>query len=363
MTDYRRHIGDRNFGCRISDRYTYKGWQLLILENEFLRVSVLPEKGSDIFEFLHKPTDTDFMWHTPQGLSERSASLTTLSQAHGNFDDYYEGGWQEILPSGGCGCEHQGAVYGQHGESWAAKWDVCIEEDQETKVAALFTCNLRKVPLKIEKRLILSSGKPVLEIEETVTNLSERTVDFMWGHHPALGTPFLSEDCVLDVPASRIAVHSFDEDEDRRFERGQTFDWPSMTRRDGRAVDGSKFPKDGERGSDELCFIDMREGWFAVTDTRKKLGFAMEWDIEMFPYLWWWQVFGAGEGSPWFGRCYNCALEPWSSYPLFGLSEAVKHNTHKTLAAHSSIGTSLAAIVYEGHAGVKSVHNCVVEGK
>ena len=41
-----RYIHERSYGCRISDRYTYKSWKLLVLENELLKVSVLPEKGS-----------------------------------------------------------------------------------------------------------------------------------------------------------------------------------------------------------------------------------------------------------------------------------------------------------------------------
>ena len=35
------------------------------LENELLKISVLTDKGADIFELVHKKSDTDFMWRTP----------------------------------------------------------------------------------------------------------------------------------------------------------------------------------------------------------------------------------------------------------------------------------------------------------
>ena len=353
--DYRRYIQERNFGCRISDRHTYKGWKLLVLENELLRVTVLPEKGSDIWEFLYKPTDTDFMWRTPQGLCDRQLYTPTKSVADGNFMDVYEGGWQEIAPNGGCGCTHRGAEYGQHGEVWNLPWDCIIEKDDVDEVSARLTCRLIKSPLVIEKRLTLRANETVLHIDEEITNLSEETVEFMWGHHPAFGAPFLNEDCVVDVPASKVAVHSFPSDSDRRFERGQVFDWPSMTTRAGEVVDGSRVPNPDCRGSDELCLMDLREGWYALTDTRRQVGFALEWDLAAFPYLWYWQVFGGGEGYPWYGRSFNCALEPWSSYPLFGLNEAIKHGTQLTLAPGKSMGAYVRAIAYSGVARVARV--------
>ncbi|MGQ9454591.1 MAG: aldose 1-epimerase [Armatimonadota bacterium] len=342
------YTSERNFGCRISDRYTYKGWKLLVLENELLRIEMLLDKGSDIWSFLYKPCDVDFMWRTPQGLCERSLYVPTVSLREGNFMDFYEGGWQEIAPSGGEGCAYKNAVYGHHGEVWNLHWDCIIERDEPEQVTAKLTCALMKVPLVIKKWLTLRTGEPVLYIDEMVTNRSEEVIDFMWGHHPAFGAPFLNENCVVDIPARKIAVHSFPEDENRRFERGQVFNWPNMVTRWGEVVDGSRIPPPASKGSDELCFLDLEEGWFALTDTVRKVGFALEWDLEVFPYVWFWQVFGGGVGWPWYGRTYNCALEPWSSYPQFGLQRVIESGTQKRLMPGESISAYLRAIAYSG---------------
>ena len=350
-----RYISERNFGCRISDRYTYKGWKLLVLENELLRVTVLPEKGSDVWELLYKSEDVDFMWRTPQGLCDRALYVPTKPTVEGSFGDFYEGGWQEIAPSGGLGCVYKGADYGQHGEVWNCAWDCVIECEEPDEVRAKLTCRLMKSPLVIEKRLTLKSGENILHVDEKITNDSEEPIDYMWGHHPAFGAPFLNPNCVLDVPAGKIAVHSFPEDDNRRFERGEVFDWPEMTTRSGETVDGSRIPGPESKGSDELCFIDLREGWYALTDTQRKIGIALEWDVAAFPYLWYWQVFGGGAGYPWFGRTFNCALEPWSSYPLFGLQQAIEHGTQKKLDPHASSSAYLKAVAYSGVSRVSKV--------
>ncbi len=58
----------RNYGCRLWDQHTYKGMQVVVLENDLLRISVLADKGTDIFEFLYKSLDLDYMLMTPQGI-------------------------------------------------------------------------------------------------------------------------------------------------------------------------------------------------------------------------------------------------------------------------------------------------------
>ncbi len=103
-----------------------------------------------------------------------------------------------------------------------------------------------------------------------------------------------------------------------------------------------------------MCLLDLRAGWYALTNTDIEVGFALEWDAELFPYLWFWQCFGGGAVYPWFNRMYSCALEPWTSYPLFGLDQCIKNGTALKLAAGESVVTQLRAIAY---CGVQRVSN------
>ncbi len=44
----------RNWGARILE-YRYKGLRAVFLENELLRVRIIADKGTDVFEFNYKP--------------------------------------------------------------------------------------------------------------------------------------------------------------------------------------------------------------------------------------------------------------------------------------------------------------------
>ena len=93
-------MNGRHFGARLHD-YTLQGYRTIALENEVLRVEVLADKGSDIVGFLHKPSDTDFMWHREVGLQPAGLGAEPRGADEFVFVDQYEGGWQECLPNGG----------------------------------------------------------------------------------------------------------------------------------------------------------------------------------------------------------------------------------------------------------------------
>jgi hypothetical protein len=88
----------RNWGARILE-YEHKGMQVVFLENEKLKVGVLVDKGTDVIEFNHKPTDTDFVWLAPGGVRNPTSYLSTAPDPLATFLDYYPGGWQEIFPT------------------------------------------------------------------------------------------------------------------------------------------------------------------------------------------------------------------------------------------------------------------------
>ena len=67
MTHYQL---ERNHGCRVSDAWTFRGLKTAVIENELLRVVVLIDKGADIYQFVHKPSDTDFLWRSPWGVRD-----------------------------------------------------------------------------------------------------------------------------------------------------------------------------------------------------------------------------------------------------------------------------------------------------
>ena len=194
---------ERNYGCRLME-YTYKGLRTVTLENELLRVSILADKGTDIFEFLYKPLDVDFMWRSPWGVRNPATFVATSHHNASAFLDFYEGGWQDCMPTGGDPCEYRGIPFGAHGETSTIPWEYCILEDTPERVAVKFWVRTYRTPFYVEKELALERGKAVLTVRERVVNEGRVTMHLMWGQHPALGAPFLDESCIIDLPGGKV---------------------------------------------------------------------------------------------------------------------------------------------------------------
>jgi hypothetical protein len=352
-------ITDRKHGCRLT-AYERKGLRHVVMENRALRVTVLPDKGTDIVELRLKGLDLDVMWTSPTGLRDPRTTLPS-SDAAGTMMDFYEGGWQEIIPSGGPSSSHMGASWGQHGESTTLPWEARVEADAPDHVAVTFQVRLLRYPLALRKTLHLHGERAVLSIDETLTNEADEPVDLMWGHHPTVGAPFLSPACRFTIPGGTVRVPPAISFERQRAAPGATGQWPIVPDRDGRDHDLSAMPPPEARTAELLYITDLPEGWYAISNDEIGAGFGLAWDTAVFPHLWYWQVARGSFGYPWFGRTYSMALEPWTSWPGDGLAAAVAQGTALRLQAGESRQTTLHAVLWEGRGTVVRVTGQGVE--
>ena len=345
---------ERNHGCRVSDAWSYRGLKTAILENELLRVVVLIDKGADIYQLVHKPTDVDFMWRSPWGVRDPSKFMATTSDPVAVWMDVYEGGWQTVLPGGGYPSNYRGADLGIHAEVNTMPWDSVITEDSPDRVSIRCWVRTYRTPFFFEKTLSLESGSSVLSIEEVLTNEGEEPVDCVWGQHIAIGPPFLSGDCVIDLPGGRLLNHDTEWDAANRLKAGFDGPWPWSDAKDGGRVDLSRVPARGSRIMDMSYVTDMPEGWYAITNRRMQVGLGVLFPQDLFRYLWYWQSFG-GFGYPWWGRTYNVGLEPFTSYDNQGVETAVANGTALRVEAGQRIEASLKAVAYTGAQGVEAI--------
>ena len=66
---------DRNWGCRVEIDGKSRGWEIAVIQNAKLRVSILVGKGCDVVEVLYKPTDLDLTPRTGRGLRRRDEAI------------------------------------------------------------------------------------------------------------------------------------------------------------------------------------------------------------------------------------------------------------------------------------------------
>jgi len=330
------------------------GHRALWLENDLLRISVLPDKGADIYELIYQPTGVDFLMKTPSGLKPAGRPS--------DFLENYEGGWQELFPNpgdsviyswGGVLEEDRRVELPFHGETPLLPWQVITPSGDMDGLEVLLGVDCEKTPFRLDRRMRLSQNAPVLEMDGKVTNLSDHAQYFQWGHHIVLGGNFLQAGCHLETPASEIITPEvLYEPETALLAPGQSEPWPyGLTRDGGKRADLGDIPGPEARIHDDVYLTGLRAGWVDVYNPDLQLRFRMEWDPSVFGCIVNWRPLGGADLPPLTG-IYGLGVEPWTS--RFSLSEAIERGVALRLEPHQSLETTLRVVIEEaGPAGIR----------
>ena len=345
---------ERTHGCRVSDSWTYRGLKTVVMENSLVRVIILADKGADIYSFVYKPTDTEFMWRTPWGVRDPALSVPPTGNPGSVWLDYYHGGWQTAVPHGGYPDTVAGAEMGLHGDVNTIPWDVEVLSDTPEEVSVRFRAKSVRTPFAIEKTLTLRSGSSMLQLDETLTNEGGEPQDAVWLEHIAVGPPFLSGETRLYVPECTVLTHPETRDANSKLKPGHEGPWPLVPLADGTESDFSHIPPPSDRSLDMAYMTGMTKGWYALQNP-DGVGWAVSYPAEVFKYLWFWRNFAGGFGYPWYGRCYNLGLEPCTSFHNGGLKQAQENGTALSVPAGQSVSVTIQAGAFKADAPVKLV--------
>lgn len=323
----------RHYGSRITDRFRLDDLRVVIMENELVRCTFLVDRGCDVIELLYKPKDVDFLWRSPLA-GRRMRDFVPSSHNNRPFFDHYEGGWQELFPHASAPTQYAGCELGFHGEVWGLPWDYQIVTDTPENVVVRFWVRTLRLPFYLERTVSLRANESVLAFHEVVVNEGGKELEFMWGHHPAFGPPFLDRSCVIDAPAGKIRLGD------------ELHPWPV----DRNGTDHSRLVPAKSDQEIMKYLHELHEGWVALTQPGGKLGIGLVFDPAVFDCVWLWHEFKYTQEYPWFGRAYVLGVEPFSSLP--GAHESGGRLLR--LNGGAKLETDLLAVIYEG-AGVKRI--------
>ena len=334
--------------CTISDDWTYRGMNVVWMENDYLRIGILAGRGSDIFEFRYKPKDVDFLLRLPKGILNPNVDFSQMRDTPNQFEDYYYGGWQEILPNSP-GFKYRGASLGQHGEVSLTPWKHAILENTPEKVSVKLWARPLRMPILIEKTLTLEAGKATLFIDEKLTNESRTHLDIAWGQHIAFGLPFLQEGAKITTNARRFYAEPLMPSQ-RRFQPGIEFDFPKVLNINGLEDDASLIPPDPATPYSDLAYLSGFDdkAFYALKNEVKDVGFALRWDARIFGHVWYWTERYATRDAPWWGNTYAIALEPWTMRWQPDPEQAIADGEWLRLEAGKTITMGLEASGFEG---------------
>ena len=342
--------------CHLSEHRLPKRYFAVTLENGLISVTVIPEKGADIYSIFYKPCKLDVLWKSPWGLKRpvdglHSAGASTLAA----WMEHYPGGWQEIFPNGGDECSYKDALMNFHGEASTLPWEFNVLHADEKTISVEFSVQLFRSPFTVSRIMTIERGSPVISFKERVENLAEEEMHFMWGHHPAFGAPFLAEGCQIQVPARTFRTHPSANTEAARLKGDYSTLWPHAETEEGEKVDMSVVPSADQRAAEMGYVTDLEAGWYSIFNPEYDLGFSMSWNKDVFPHIWYWQELKGSFGYPFYGRCYTMALEPFNCIPGTGLEYAVANDLAPCLEAGGTLETELAVAFYEGGGEIANV--------
>ena len=308
------------------------GWRGLNLVSDEAAVTILPSKGCDVYAFIDRRTGVDVLWKTPWGLRPASP-MPLLASSADHWLHLYPGGWQLLLPNGGADATVGGAPVGFHGEASLLPWRLL----DATADSAELDVELFLVPLAVHRRISLQGGR--LSITETVTNLGHDPIDFMWGHHPAFGAPFIAPGMTVDTGARTL--WSDPEMAGSCLPGDISGDWPVLEAHEAR-VDFSKVS--AGRQNHLVYLSNFTDTYYRLTNESLGLALTVRWDAAEHPHAWLWQEFNSSAGYPWHRRAYVMAIEPASTVPGHGFGYAVEHGHNVvTLAGRAAKTLQISA--------------------
>ena len=329
--------------CRLSTE-TLSGWRAVMLENDLLKAVLLPDKGADLCQLIHKPSGVDVLYQAHWGLQPPGAPPRGGS-GDIEFQWNYEGGWQELFPSANFACTYQGRTMPFHGEVATLAWEQTVLEDTPEAVAVMFAVRCRQTPFRLERRMRLARGQATLTFDETITNESEDPAHFVWGQHCVVGAPFLEAGCRLETPARVLYTPPALNEPTSRLAPGQRGDWPLAPLRAGGTLDLRDVPGPEAHTHDGLFMTDLTGGWVAVTNPRLDLTFSLHWDPAVYPWLILWLPYGGCEAMPLTG-VYALGIEPWTA--RYNLEGALADGDAIELAGGASFHTAFQARLARG---------------
>lgn len=311
---------------RFSDAWTFHGLQALVLENEHLRVTILPELGGKIWSIVAKRHDREMLWHHPRMTPRRAPFGAT-------YDNWFCGGWDDIFPND-FPVEIDGEAWPDHGEIWSlpARW--WVESSTAHEVVLGFEhCGI-VIPTRFRKFLRLRSGEASLHLDYQIANEGQAPLDLHWKSHPALP---LGDGARLHLPIGTVV----DEPGFGEVFREQSFAWPHATRADGTSLDLRELPAPGSGAVQFWYGTELTAGWAAVSYPEAGVGFGLTFDRTVQDSLW---VFLTAGG---WRNLDVVILEPCSGYPA-DLTVARAAGTVPTLAPSAEVTASIGAHILSG---------------
>ncbi|WP_123040420.1 DUF4432 family protein [Cohnella candidum] len=321
--------------ARVDTDWTYRGIRTVMLENEWLKVVLMPELGAKIWQITYKPRGRELLWNHPR-IKPRPLPF------HSVYDDQFFGGWDELFPNDMPETIGEEA-YPDHGEIWTLPWEFAVEKSGPGEAVVRLWTETPISHCRVEKTVALRAGEAKLRFRHRIENNGGKDMPFLWKLHAAMEVDGQTR---IDLPDAKVYVEEFGAP--RIGKTGISYDWPYAADEEGNLHDMRRALPASSGAAEFQYAIGTAEGWCAITHTQDKIGFALSYDRQRLPNCWLFASYGGWRGLN------TVVLEPCTGFPV-GVGEGVRQGTHQVLRPGEPFECEVVATVFEGFAGVAKV--------
>lgn len=272
----------------------YKGLIAHVLENDFLRLTFLPQYGCKLASLVSKKTNREFLFQSDK-------DKLTIPAYGAAFSDYDSSGFDEVFPSIDA-CPYpdgpfQGTQIPDHGEVWTLPWASAFSPNGKSVKSIVES---QKLPYALSRTVTLQDNNILFEY--AVENKADIEFKFIWTPHCLLAC---SPTTKLLIPQNLTEIISVEHSTQHLGPWGTFHSYPRTTDVHGKVIDLSKTEPITAKNCEKFYFTSPNvAGWCGIehTDTHEQLLYT--YPSDKIPYLGVWKTQGGYRGD------YNIALEP-----------------------------------------------------
>lgn len=308
-------------------------WRKSILENDVLKITLIPNLGGKVIEIINKKTGTQFL----KGPSTELSDITP-PQIGFPFKPPYAFGFDECFPTVAPSVmpfNERVIQLPDHGELWTQP---CKVERKNDKI--LLISEGVNVNYEFHKEIHLKQNE--INISYQLKNTTYKEFDYLWSAHPLLKVD-VGDEILLPEEIKDVRVYYSAEDATNA---KQTKKWPFLN---DETTDFSFVQKKGSTAM-KLFAENVNTGRAGLYRKQKRESILFDYDTDKIPHLGLWLCYGGWPVDSEKGD-FTVAIEP-ATAAVDKLSEASSKAQQRVILPGETHEWSLKISIIEGRASV-----------
>ncbi|HEY5583075.1 MAG TPA: DUF5107 domain-containing protein [Ruminiclostridium sp.] len=294
----------------------FKGEEAIKLENEQLRVIILPKLGGKVASLYSKVKDFELVF---QNKEDKYKEVKVYSD-FGSFD---ASGFDDAFPSINASMvkvDNLDVKYPNHGEIWSARLSYMIKDG---KIELYFNSSILSYYYK--KSISLKDDR--IKIEYEIINTGESDLPCIWTAHYLVNC---DEEMILLFPENTCKVINVT-NSSCLGSLNKIHSYPISKDLSGEKYCLNRiYSKSAKKCEKYYIYGGLTKGECGIYYPHKDLTYKLYFDKNIFPYLGFWVTEGGFRGD------YNCALEPSNGF-YDGINIAEENNKLFVLTAGKTL--------------------------